>query len=144
MSSMQSSCIECLLCSVIGNKGTADIFVLHCGPYRSVLCLSCHGGISPDRLQAFRLRYTARLQCHLLGMAESDRHKAHQCTQSLTGFTCLLALAGERAEVCGESTLSRVCTHQRTPVCRYYQARGCHRGSSLPCVSGCRHCLRNP
>ena len=55
-------------------------------------CLSCHGGISPDRLQAFRLRYTARLQCHLLGMAESDRHKAHQCTQSITALLSLCLL----------------------------------------------------
>lgn len=44
-----------------------------------------YGAFRPDRLQAFRLCYTARLQCHLVGMAESDRHKAHQCTQSLTG-----------------------------------------------------------
>ena len=51
-----------------------------------------YGAFRPDRLQAFRLRYTARLQCHLVGMAESDRHKAHQCTQSLTALLALLLL----------------------------------------------------
>ena len=34
VSSMHSSCIECLLCPVIGNKGTAYILVLPCGSCR--------------------------------------------------------------------------------------------------------------
>ena len=78
---------------VIGNKGKPKVFVFLCGspqvtahlPSEPLPILSC-GAFRPDRLQAFRSRYTARLQCHLLGMAESDRHKAHQCTQSLTGY----------------------------------------------------------
>ena len=50
-------------------------------------CLSCHGGISPDRLQAFRLRYTARLQCLLVGCVGIGPTQAHQCTRIPYGIT---------------------------------------------------------
>ena len=89
---MHSSCTECLLCPVIGNKGTAAILVLHCAPWWSVLCLSCHGGISPDRLHAFRLRYTARLQC-LSRVCRNRTDTEHtSAPASLTGLLAFLLL----------------------------------------------------
>ena len=42
VSTMQSSCIVCLLCPVIGNKGTAHILVFPCGTCRQCLCQSLH------------------------------------------------------------------------------------------------------
>ena len=49
-------------------------------------------GISPDRLQAFRLRYTARLQCLLVGCVGIGPTQAHQCTRIPYGITFPLAL----------------------------------------------------
>ena len=46
-------------------------------------------GISPDRLQAFRLRYTARLQCLLVGCVGIGPTQAHQCTR----IPCRILLA---------------------------------------------------
>ena len=70
--------------------------------------------------------------------------QARQCVRIPYGITCLLALVSEIATTCEESTLSRVCTHPHRCAYRYYQARDCRRGSSLPFGYGCRHCPRNP
>lgn len=48
-------------------------------------CLSCNVGISPDRLQAFRLRCRARLHDHQSGVVESNHHKHTSAPASLTG-----------------------------------------------------------
>ena len=80
----------------------------------------------------------------LVGRDGIEPPQARQCVRIPYGITCLLALGRERAIVCVESIWSRVCTHPHTPACHLSQAIDCRRGSSLPCVSGCRHCLQNP
>ena len=56
-------------------------------------CLSCHGGISPDRLQAFRLRCRARL--HDLGRTCRNRTDTSTPVRPnpLRDITCPLTLA---------------------------------------------------
>ena len=62
--SMQSSCTKVLFRPVIDNKRTNRHICITLRPVSVVaLPILSFGAFRPDRLQAFRLRYTARLQC---------------------------------------------------------------------------------
>ena len=69
--------------------GQTDILVFPCAPCRSVLCLSCYGGISPDRLHAFRPALPYTLVRPWSVVTESNRHKHTGATASLTALLAL-------------------------------------------------------
>ena len=71
--------------------GQTDILVLPCAPCRSVLCLSCHVGISPIDCKHFAC--VAVLACTtLVGCVGIGPTQAHQCTRIPYGITYPLPL----------------------------------------------------
>lgn len=144
VSTMQSSCIMCLLCPVIGNKGTAYILVFPCGSCRLSLCLSCRLG----HFAQIGCKHFACVTVHactaLVGCGGIEPPQAHQCTRIPYGITCTLAPESERATTCVESTWSRVCTHPHTPSSRLSQGGTTCRGSSQPFGYGCKPAPYHP
>lgn len=97
-----------------------------------------YGAFRPYRLQAFRLRYTARLQCLCRVWWNRTTTSTPVHPHPLRDITFPLAPESETPTTCEESTWSRVCTHPHTPASRLSQGGKICQDSSQPFGYGCR------
>ena len=133
----------CGICHCLSNvpqlrDGQTYILVFPCGSCRQSLCLSCRSG----HFAQIDCKHFACVAVHacttLVGCVGIGPTQAHQCTRIPYGITFPLAPESEIPTTCGESISRWVCTHPHTPAFRLSQEGRTCRGSSPPCVHGCR------
>ena len=111
VSPMHSSCMECLLCPVIGNKGTADILVFPCAPCRSWLCQSLYDA----HFARTNCKPFACVMLHacstLVGRGGIEQPQVHQYVRIPYGILLALRLLNDGEQQFAGSPFGNGCIH---------------------------------